>query len=70
MHPLFWLTPVASILALLFAWYLFLSVRKFDEGTDVMREIAQAVRELLCPFNRKFKTGVIQGCCSGMARMP
>ncbi|MGB9721482.1 MAG: sodium-translocating pyrophosphatase [bacterium] len=45
MHPLFWLTPVGSILALLFAWYLSLSVRKFDEGTDVMREIARAVRE-------------------------
>ncbi|MGQ9465586.1 MAG: sodium-translocating pyrophosphatase [bacterium] len=45
MHPLFWLTPVGSILALLFAWYLSLSTKKFDEGTERMREIAQAVRE-------------------------
>lgn len=45
MHPLFWLTPVGSILALVFAWYLSLSTKKFDEGTDKMREIAQAVRE-------------------------
>ncbi|MEO0129775.1 MAG: sodium/proton-translocating pyrophosphatase, partial [candidate division WOR-3 bacterium] len=45
MHPLFWLTPVGSVLALLFAWYLSLSVRKFDEGTELMREIARAVRE-------------------------
>lgn len=44
MHPLFWLTPVASVIALIFAWYLSLTIRKFDEGKDVMREIAQAVR--------------------------
>lgn len=45
MHPLFWLTPVGSMLALAFAWYLSLSTKKFDEGTDKMREIARAVRE-------------------------
>ncbi len=44
MHPLFWLTPVGSLLALVFAWYLSLSTKKFDEGTDRMQEIAQAVR--------------------------
>ncbi len=45
MHPLFWLTPIASIIALLFAWFLSLSTKKYDEGTDAMREIARAVRE-------------------------
>lgn len=44
MHPLFWLTPIGSVLALAFAWYLSLSTKKFDEGTNRMREIAQAVR--------------------------
>jgi K(+)-stimulated pyrophosphate-energized sodium pump len=45
MHPLFWLTPAGSILCLLFAWYLSHTVKRFDEGTSTMREIAQAVRQ-------------------------
>ena len=38
------LAPVGSILALGFALYLALSILKKDEGTDKMKEIAQAVR--------------------------
>ncbi|MDD5108884.1 MAG: sodium/proton-translocating pyrophosphatase, partial [Candidatus Omnitrophica bacterium] len=38
------LAPVGSILALSFAFYLALSILKMDEGTDRMKEIAQAVR--------------------------
>ena len=38
------LAPVGSILALGFALYLALSILKMDEGTDRMKEIAQAVR--------------------------
>ncbi|MDD5128887.1 MAG: sodium-translocating pyrophosphatase [Candidatus Omnitrophica bacterium] len=38
------LAPVGSILALSFAFYLALSILKMDEGTDKMKEIAQAVR--------------------------
>jgi K(+)-stimulated pyrophosphate-energized sodium pump len=45
MHPLFWLTPIGSAMALVFAWYLTLTIKKHDEGTDVMKEIARAVRE-------------------------
>jgi K(+)-stimulated pyrophosphate-energized sodium pump len=45
MNPLFWLTPSASLLALLFAFYLSRTTKRFDEGTDIMREIAQAIRE-------------------------
>lgn len=45
MHPLFWLTPLGSILCLLFAWYLSHTTKSFDEGTKVMQEIAQAVRQ-------------------------
>ncbi len=45
MHALFWVTPVASVLCLLFAWYLSKTTKRFDEGTDIMREIAQAVRQ-------------------------
>lgn len=38
------MAPVGSILALGFAFYLALSILKMDEGTDKMKEIAQAVR--------------------------
>ncbi|MDD5282401.1 MAG: sodium/proton-translocating pyrophosphatase, partial [Candidatus Omnitrophica bacterium] len=38
------LAPVGSILALSFAFYLALSILRMDEGTDRMKEIAQAVR--------------------------
>ncbi|MDD5505292.1 MAG: sodium-translocating pyrophosphatase [Candidatus Omnitrophica bacterium] len=38
------LAPVGSILALGFALYLALSILRMDEGTDKMKEIAQAVR--------------------------
>lgn len=41
----FWLVPVASIVALLMAWYFFCSMMKCDEGTTRMREIARYVRE-------------------------
>lgn len=45
MYPLFWLIPSASLLALLFAFYLSRTTKRFDEGTDIMRQIAQAIRE-------------------------
>jgi len=38
------LAPVGSILALGFAFYLAVSILKRDEGTDKMKEIAEAVR--------------------------
>jgi len=38
------LAPVGSILALGFAYYLAMSILKKDEGTDKMKEIAEAVR--------------------------
>ncbi len=40
-----WLTLIGSIVALVFAFIFYKSVMKQDEGTDVMREIAQSVRE-------------------------
>jgi K(+)-stimulated pyrophosphate-energized sodium pump len=38
------LAPVGSIMALSFAAYLYFSILKKDEGSDTMKEIAQAVR--------------------------
>ena len=40
-----WLTLIGSIIALVFAFIFYKSVMKQDEGTDVMREIAQSVRD-------------------------
>ena len=41
----FWLVPVASIVALAMAWYFFKTMMKSDEGTPRMREIAEYVRK-------------------------
>ena len=41
----FWLIPIASIVALGMAWYFFRSMMNEDEGTDRMREIAEPVRK-------------------------
>lgn len=42
---MFWLVPVASILALTFAWMFFSQMMKADEGTDTMKRIAAHVRK-------------------------
>ena len=42
---LFWLIPAASLLALGFAFWFFKRMVASDEGTPLMREIAQHVRE-------------------------
>ncbi|OQC64441.1 MAG: putative K(+)-stimulated pyrophosphate-energized sodium pump [Bacteroidetes bacterium ADurb.Bin008] len=42
---LFWIVPVASLLALGFAWWFFAQMKKADEGTDTMKRIAQYVRQ-------------------------
>ncbi len=42
---LFYLVPIASIVALFFAWLFYHQMKKEDEGTPTMKEIAQYVRE-------------------------
>lgn len=42
---LFWIAPVGSIIALLFAYIFYKMVMKADKGNETMVEIAQAVRE-------------------------
>ncbi|RKX88542.1 MAG: sodium-translocating pyrophosphatase [Spirochaetes bacterium] len=44
-YPLFWLVPISSFLALVFAYGFFKNMMKKSEGTDRMKEIAQYVRE-------------------------
>ncbi|HEC44727.1 MAG TPA: sodium-translocating pyrophosphatase [Bacteroides sp.] len=42
---LFWFVPIASVLALFFAWYFFKNMMKESEGTDTMKRIASHVRK-------------------------
>ncbi|MBR4924432.1 MAG: sodium-translocating pyrophosphatase [Prevotella sp.] len=41
----FWLVPIASVVALLMAWYFFSQMMKESEGTERMAEIASHVRK-------------------------
>ena len=40
-HPLFWITPVASLVALAVAFHFYSSMKKRDEGTFLMKKIAK-----------------------------
>ncbi len=43
-NPVFWLVPVASIVALAFAYKFYAGMKKEEEGTDIMKKIAMHVR--------------------------
>jgi K(+)-stimulated pyrophosphate-energized sodium pump len=43
--PIFWLAPITALIALGAAYYFYTQTLKESEGTDRMKEIAQAVRE-------------------------
>jgi K(+)-stimulated pyrophosphate-energized sodium pump len=43
-HPLFWLAPISSVVALGFAFLFYTQMMKEDEGTPTMRKIAAHVR--------------------------
>ncbi len=45
MNYLFYFVPVASMIALFFAWVFYHQMKKENEGTPTMKEIAQYVRE-------------------------
>ncbi len=56
MNTIFWLIPISSVLALVFAWFFFKSMMKNSEGTDKMKEIAQYVREgAMAYIKRQYK---------------
>lgn len=42
---IFWIIPMASVLALVFAWFFFRQMMKESEGTELMAKIASHVRE-------------------------
>lgn len=41
----FWAVPIASIVALAFAWFFYKGMKREDEGTDIMKKIALHVRQ-------------------------
>ena len=44
---IFWIVPAASVVALSFAWAFYRLMKREDEGTPRMREIAAHVRNVL-----------------------
>jgi K(+)-stimulated pyrophosphate-energized sodium pump len=52
------LAPVGSVMALGFAFYLAMSILKMDQGTDKMKEIAEAVRIGARAYLKRQYTGV------------
>ncbi|MDD6828243.1 MAG: sodium-translocating pyrophosphatase [Bacteroidales bacterium] len=60
MDSLFYLVPAASVVALLFAWIFYHKMRKEDEGTPTMKQIAQFVREgAMAYLKQQYKIVVI-----------
>ncbi len=60
MSTIFLIVPIASLLALLFAWIFFKSMMKNSEGTPRMQEIAQYVREgAMAYLKRQYKVVTI-----------
>ncbi|MDO4802748.1 MAG: sodium/proton-translocating pyrophosphatase, partial [Prevotellaceae bacterium] len=56
----FWLVPVASLVALCMAWVFFKQMRKADEGTPRMKEIAEHVRKgAMAYLKQQYKVVVI-----------
>ncbi|MDX2415342.1 MAG: sodium-translocating pyrophosphatase, partial [Bacteroidales bacterium] len=57
---LFWIVPVSSVTALLFAWIFFKMLMKKSEGTPRMQEIAQYVRDgAMAYITRQYKVVAI-----------
>lgn len=60
---MFWLLPLAAVLALVFAWFFFKKMMTNSEGTDRMKEIAQYVRDgAMAYLKRQYKVvGIVFG---------
>ena len=57
---IFWIVPLASILALAFAWVFFRQMMKEDEGSPTMKQIAQFVREgAMAYLKQQYKVVII-----------
>ena len=57
---IFWFIPVASVIALAFAWYFFRQMKKQSEGTERMKEIARYVRDgAMAYLKQQYKVVII-----------
>ena len=60
MNPLFYAVPIASVVALTFAYIFFRQMMKEEEGTPTMKKIAQFVREgAMAYLKQQYKVVVI-----------
>ena len=60
MNPLFYAVPAASVIALLFAFIFYRQMRKEDEGTPTMRQIALYVRQgAMAYLKQQYKVVII-----------
>ena len=60
MNPLFYAVPCASVVALLFAFIFYSQMKRQDEGTPTMKQIAQYVREgAMAYLKQQYKVVVI-----------
>ncbi len=60
MNTLFYVVPVASLIALFFAWFFYHQMKKESEGTPTMKEIAQYVREgAMAYLKQQYKVVII-----------
>ncbi|MFH0842073.1 MAG: sodium-translocating pyrophosphatase [Bacteroidota bacterium] len=59
-NAIFWIVPVAALVALLFAWIFYRNMKSQDEGTERMKEIAAYVREGAMAYLRRQYSVVIK----------
>ena len=60
MNPLFYAVPIASVIALTFAYVFFRQMMKEEEGTPTMKKIAQFVREgAMAYLKQQYKVVVV-----------
>lgn len=58
LYRFFMLAPIGSVVALLFAWYLYTRVKRYSEGTEKMQKIASAIRQGARAYLKRQYTGV------------
>ncbi|MDE7472442.1 MAG: sodium-translocating pyrophosphatase [Muribaculaceae bacterium] len=63
-QPIFWIVPVASLIALVLAWYFYNGMKKESEGTDLMKKIAGHVRKgAMSYLKQQYKiVGIVFAC--------
>ncbi len=63
-QPIFWIVPVASVIALLLAWFFYNGMKKESEGTDLMKKIAGHVRKgAMSYLKQQYKiVGIVFAC--------